>query len=164
MNKATTHHMARGAERFTTTQRLFFVKKSLLPSAHSVSQGRNGPLGISMAAVVVLVVAGLVFLSVFATEYIFAAARHGKRVLKRELRSRGVDPERLGDECLDALVAQCVDTPRAEDRNEGRKFWRAFKAALRVNAGKVAAVLEGHVQPGEDDPLHEPLKKAGLLQ
>ncbi len=63
----------------------------------------NVPMSISMVIVAVLAVGGLVFVSVFATEHIFAPLRHGKRVLKRELR-------------------------------------------------------------GADDPLHAPLKQAGLVQ
>ena len=110
-------------------------------------------MSISMMVVLVLVVAGLVFVSVFATERLFAPATHGKRVLKRELRSRGVDPERLGEECLDALVAQCIDAPRAEDHNEGRKFWAAFKESLKAYAGKVAAVLDLRRRPLPRDAL-----------
>ncbi len=120
-------------------------------------------MSISMIAVLILAIAGLVFLAVYLTEHIFAPARHGKRVLKRELRSRGVDPARLGEECLDALVAQCIDAPRAGDSNEGRKFWAALKESLKAYAGKVAAVLEGNAPISEDDPLHAHLKQAGLL-
>ena len=121
-------------------------------------------MNISMVIIAVLAVGGLVFVSVFATEHIFAPLRHGKRVLKRELRGVGVDLAKLGEDCLDTLVAQCVDAPREQDSNEGRKYWASFKEALRGQAGKVASIIEGKAEIGADDPLHAPLKQAGLVQ
>lgn len=116
-----------------------------------------------MLAILAAAFVGLMVVSTFATEFIFAAHRHGKTVLKRELRRAGVDPKRLGDGCLDALVAQSAEIPRRADYHEGRRFWRLFKVRLRETAGQIAAILTGEVQLAENDPLYPALKRAGAL-
>lgn len=116
-----------------------------------------------MLVMLAAAIVGLVVTSRFATEYIFAPPRHGKTVLKRELRRAGVDPSRLGDDCLDALVAQSAEIPRRADYHEGRRFWRQFKARLRETAAQIAAILAGDEQLSETDPLYRPLKNAGAV-
>jgi hypothetical protein len=120
-----------------------------------------------MSAVMLMVLAativGVAVTSKFATEYIFAAHRHGKTVLKRELRKAGVEPKHLGDDCLDALVAQSAEIPRRADYYEGRRFWRLFKTRLRETAAQIAAILAGDEHLSEAHPLYHPLKNAGAV-
>ena len=121
-------------------------------------------MSVSMLVILAVGIVVLVAVSIFATEYIFAPARYGKTVLKRELKKFGVDPARLGEECLDALVAHSATEPREADRNEGRKFWNAFKARLQTAARRIAAVQAGDETLADSDPLYGPLKNAGALQ
>ncbi len=120
-----------------------------------------------MSALMLLVLAativGVVVISKFATEYVFAAPRHGKTLLKRELRKAGVDPARLNDDCLNALVAQSAEIPRRADYYEGRRFWRLFKVRLRETAALIAAILAGDEHISESHPLYLPLKNTGAL-
>lgn len=116
-----------------------------------------------MLVMLAAAIVGVVVVSIFATEYIFAPPRHGKTVLRRELRRAGVDPRQLGDDCLDALVAQSAEVPRRADYHEGRRFWRLFKMRLRETAGQIAAILAGNERLSETDPLYRPLKNAGAI-
>ncbi len=67
----------------------------------------------------------------------------GRQLLKKQLESVGVDPARLGDECLSEIVEQAHDMANLMRRATGEGFTTEFVRNLENQAYMISAYFKG---------------------
>lgn len=87
----------------------------------------------------------------------------GRQLLKKQLESVGVDPARLGDECLSEIVEQAHDMANLMRRATGEGFTTEFVRNLENQAYMISAYFKGQERIPED-PLWNILNRHGLVE
>jgi hypothetical protein len=87
----------------------------------------------------------------------------GRQLLKKRLKSLGVDPARLGDECLSEIVEQAHDMADLMRRATGEGFTTEFVGNLENHAYMISAYFKGQERVPED-PLWNTLNRHGLVE